>query len=140
MRLLRVSRHLHTPRFATARFPAAMILTTLVGLGACTTEPACLAEPAWGLRLEVRDSLSGLPAASNSAATADRGDGVWTLEPDPNRPELELYGVSQAGVYTVVVNRPAYAECHRSDVSVRRAGPCTLEVTRIVVRLQPVAP
>ena len=99
--------------------------------GACTTELR------FGIAVEVRDAVTGAPAADGARLIARDGDYVEIVEgpPVPGMTFLQAAG-ERAGRYTVTIQKTGYQDWTRSNVWVRDAG-CHVVTVRFEARLQP---
>jgi hypothetical protein len=100
--------------------------------GACTTELR------YGLNVEVRDAVTGAPAADGARLIARDGDYVETVEgpPIPGMTFLQAAG-ERPGRYTVTIQKTGYQDWTRDNVWVRDGG-CHVATVRFEARLQPV--
>ena len=99
------------------------------------TEPMCTLELRHAIAVEVRDSVTGEPAAVGARLIVR--DGVYA---DTSRqhgdPLLIQAGEERAGRYDVSVEKSGYREWTRENVRVT-AGACHVRTVRLDVRLQP---
>jgi hypothetical protein len=122
------------------------ILLTLAGaIVACSnTEEniSCTAVELPGLRLNVRNALSGEPAAEGATGFILDGDYSETIKTIKNPADYpQLWASMEAayerpGTYTVVVQKPGYQEWRRENVQVD-AGVCHVSTVKLEVRLEP---
>ena len=128
----------HRMRFATS--------VLLGGIAACDllpgTDPVvCPAAISRAIEVEVRDAVSGAPAAADAVGTARDGSFVevlqvvgWTGAP-ADETALLLGGVNErAGTYTVTVDKAGYERWERASINVRRSI-CGVETARLEARL-----
>ncbi len=99
--------------------------------GVCTTDFR------FGIVVEVRDAVSGAPAADGARLIVRDGDYVETVDapPTPSSTFLQAAG-ERVGRYDVTVQKPGYAEWTRTDVQVLRDG-CHVTQIRLDAQLQP---
>lgn len=106
-----------------------------------TSGRVCTTEARAGIQVEVRDALSGEPAAQGAVGIAYDGAYADTLQLFPNVPPhlpLTLIGaVERPGVYTVVVRKSGYRDWIRAGVEVRHDG-CHVITVKLEARLEPV--
>ena len=99
------------------------VLALALGLYALpVTGCACSSEARAGLVLEVRDSRTGRPLASDAAVTATDGKFVQRLyAPGDDPSALRVVGLwERAGTYRVRVERRGYKPWTKSDVVVSK--------------------
>ena len=112
-----------------------LLLAGALTLGSCESDVLCTASIEPSIVAEVRDSVTGAPAATGATllvrntaggeATAGWGE------------ELFLYwGQEQPGRFDVTVQKPGYVDWQRSGVRVP-PGRCHVETARLLVRLRP---
>jgi hypothetical protein len=111
----------------------------LAGLAGCsdTAGRACTAVFVYGLNLEIRDAVTGAPAADGATATARDGAYTETLEPVPG-PETNLVRIGageRPGTYDVTVTKPGFVTWERR-VTVT-ADECHVHPVLLDVRLSP---
>lgn len=99
--------------------------------------------PLWiapGIMLEVRNAVTGLPAACGASGKAE-GEGLiqplstgvdCNLAPD----YLYLSGIDRVGTFTVTVERPGYRSWVRDGIDVM-GGPCGLLTVQLRADLEP---
>jgi hypothetical protein len=115
----------------------------LVLLSGCKDEGTsgrlCTTEARAGIQVNVRDALTGDPAAEGAIAYAQDGAYVDTLHALPTLPPqlpLTLVGVfERPGVYTVVVQKAGYREWRRTNVVVT-ADECHVITVTLEARLE----
>ena len=114
---------------------AGVLLAALSGL-ACSESPSglsCTAEVRPGIILEIRDSVTDLPAALEAFVLARAGAFEDTLRipgaPQPSS-DVVVGAYERAGTYDVLVENPKYLPWSRSAVRVI-AGPCHVEPVRL---------
>ncbi len=120
----------------TGRLAVGAAVCLFVNTG-CSTQPTCIAEPSYGLFLEIRDAVTSVPAANGAVGRAVGAGVAEVLELGGSPPGLVLFGVSVPGEFRVTVTKPGYVPWQRSHVVIRQAGECSLAVTRIDVQLEP---
>ena len=102
----------------------------LIGGGACTTS----VEPS--IRLEIRDSVSGVGLADQATATATDWFTTYTLE-DIIDDSVRQYGPYEiGGVFDVVVTVPGYQTWTRENVKVDESG-CHVVSVDLLARMVP---
>lgn len=116
-----------------------IVAVAVVSAGCNPFSTACTEELRHGINVEVRDAVSGAPAAAGARLTIREGDYVETMD-GPAVPELVLlFGAGErAGSYTVTVQKAGYQEWTRRNVIVRDGG-CHVLSVRLEARLQPVS-
>ena len=116
----------------------AFILATATLTGACNPfTGACTTELRPGLAVEVRDAVTGAPAADGARLIARDGDYVEIVEgpPVPGMTFLQAAG-ERAGRYTVTIQKAGYQDWTRDNIWVRDGG-CHVVTVRFEARLQP---
>lgn len=101
---------------------------------ACGTTEVCTAESRAGLRVDVRDAVTGLPVAEQAVAVAREGDFEESLRRATALSFVGLY--ERAGVYRVTVTKPGYATLDTAGVRVTEDR-CHVRLTTIAVDLEP---
>lgn len=116
---------------------SALVVGCLVQ-ASCLFDPSgCTTEVAWGLRVTVRNALTGAPAGLGALVTATDGAHRETLLPFPD--SLSFFGASERpGDYDVAVSRAGFQPWNRLGVEVRDGG-CHVDTVDLDVRLQPLA-
>jgi hypothetical protein len=126
----------------TAALGAALVLS---GCGVLDlVDPVlCAGVVSRAVEVEVRDALTGEPAADGAIGTARSGGFVETLQvigwishPGP-RTAVMLGGVDERpGVYTVTVHKPGYLPWERTGVVAER-GRCGVTTAHLTANLEP---
>lgn len=101
---------------------------------ACGTTQVCTADSRAGLRVDVRDAATGLPAAEQAVVVAREGDFEESLGQATALSFVGLY--ERAGVYRVTVTKPGYATLDTAGVRVAEDR-CHVRLTTIAVGLEP---
>ena len=125
---------------------AAPLLLALL-LGGCRDgidgPPICTLEAVFGLRVEVRNGVTGEPEAEDATGTARDGEYVETLLIVPaqgtDRPLLMIGAVERPGSYDVSVTKAGFLEWTASNVTVT-ADECHVIPVTLQANLIPVAP
>jgi len=114
-------------------------------LGACGSR-SCPQGITPGIVIEVRDAITGAPAASGTTARILRGTIVVDSLTRPSGAQgesgLELTSFRTGpGTYRIVIDRPGYQSFSQDGVIVRSTGgACNANITtRVQVSLQPVS-
>jgi hypothetical protein len=98
---------------------------------------ACTADFRYGVVVEVRDSVTGAPAADGARLIARDGAYADTSDQLPFRDPLLLRAAGErGGRYDLTVQKSSYREWTRTGVRVREDG-CHVIPVRLVARLQP---
>ncbi|HTK54415.1 MAG TPA: hypothetical protein VL308_21130 [Gemmatimonadaceae bacterium] len=118
----------------------AALLTTLVSCNLVTGERTCTTEFRFGLAVFVKDSATGIGAASGATlVTVDQHGSVDSTAFPPNRTDLDptaIYGAGEhAGTFVVTLRKPGYRDWVRSGVKVTSDG-CHVRLTTITALLQ----
>ncbi|HXG01274.1 MAG TPA: hypothetical protein VNL69_10810 [Bacteroidota bacterium] len=104
-----------------------------------TSGRICTTEARAGIQLDVRDALTGEPAAEGALAYALDGSYADTLDVLPTLPPqapLTMAGVfERPGVYTVVVRKTGYRDWMQVGVVVRHDG-CHVITVMLDARLE----
>lgn len=115
----------------------------LVGLSACGIfDPGvCTTEARPAIIVEVRDALSGAPAAAGAQGYVEEGafraELVGPLPAQPGEEGLRFFGPEErAGTYRVTVEKPGYQQWRREDVRVSR-DECHVRTVHLRADLQP---
>ncbi len=99
----------------------------------------CTTEARAGIEVDVRDALTGEPAAEGAIGLAQEGLFVDTLRVFPTLPPqgaLTMVGAfERPGIYTVVVRKPGYREWTQANVVVSK-DECHVITTRLQARLE----
>ena len=104
------------------------------GLAACSDSTDC--SPTDGaIIVQVRDSVSGLPAAGAAVGRIRSPSFYGTLGQTTD--DLTLTGAAPPGRYEVTVIAPGYQTWSESRVDVESASGCGAETTTIEALLQP---
>jgi hypothetical protein len=93
----------------------------------------------YGLIVEVRDSVTGEPAAVGARLVARDGAYADTSKqlPDPYTDPLVLHAAGErAGWYDVSVKKAGYSDWRRTPVRVTKDD-CHVRTVRLAARLQP---
>lgn len=105
-------------------------------LAACQSPVYCTGSVDPSIVVEVRDSLTGAPAASGATLLVRSARG-GEATPGTSWGDLTLqWGEEQAGTFDVTVRKPGYVDWLRDDVQVPR-GQCHVVTARLLARLQP---
>ena len=118
-----------------ARFSTLILGVAAVSfLTACEQGPqACTAIFAYGLSVQVEDSVSGARLASEVAVTADDGDYHEVLQTVDS---VSFFGAGErAGSYTVRVIKDGYAPWEKSGVVVTK-DECHVKGVAVVAKLR----
>lgn len=119
-----------------ARLVSSSLVTGIVVLGACNASESltvCTREARPGIVLEVRDSLTGAPAASGALAIAQAAAFADTLRGT----DLFLSGaLERPGRYDVTVTKSGYRPWAAANVQVTQ-GLCHVETVTVQARLVP---
>lgn len=111
-----------------------------LSLSACgLVEPkVCTTEAVPALVVEVRDAITGAPAAANAVGQAEDGDFKADLiGADRGADALSLYGpFERAGTYRITVEKPGYATWQEVGVEVSR-DECHVRTVHLRADLQP---
>ena len=103
----------------------------------CLEPSACTAHIEWGLRVQVRDSVTGIPAGVGATVIAVDGSYNETLRSYPELDSLTFYGAGEReGTYLVRVTKDGYRTWSRSGIVVRDGGCHVIPVT-VQASLQP---
>jgi hypothetical protein len=128
-------------RDSTPWLLAGLTATALLACGPDgPTGTVCTALAAYGLQVQVRDSITGVPAGRGAAVTAQDGSYQETLaylgSVYPQDSLTFVGAVERAGVYTVQVAKAGYRAWSRAGVVVTRDACHVIPVT-VDARLQP---
>lgn len=120
---------------------AALAVGASAILSGCGNSPTVCTEIAIpGIALEVRDSVTYYPAASNAIGVAQDGSFVDTLEyvptPDPTTLLTMVGAWERQGTYDITVSKTGYLTWHRDSVVVT-GDQCHVHTVQIEVLLQP---
>jgi len=120
--------------------PVALLLGTVGACNFITTDRVCTDELRFGLAVGVRDSATGLAAASGATLImVDQTGAIDSTKFPPNRPDLDpvpLLGAGEhAGTFRVTVRKLGYRDWVRSEVRVTR-DECHVRVTALTALLQ----
>jgi hypothetical protein len=98
---------------------------------------ACTLELRPGIVVEVRDAVTGAPAADGARLVARDGNYVETVDgpPAPNLTFLQAAG-ERPGRYDLTVSKPGYHNWTRAGVRVRDGG-CHVIPVQLEAQLQP---
>jgi len=115
-----------------------VILALATLMAACGDDDliACTAEARSGLAVTVRDSVSGSPLTSGVEVVARDGEYADTARSSLIAGGIYSLAVERAGTYEVTVHHPAYAEWHRTGVTVTR-DECHVQTVGLLARMQP---
>jgi hypothetical protein len=114
-----------------------LVLATTLVAGCNPFTGACTTDFRFGLNVEVRDAVTGAPAADGARLIARDGDYVETVEgpPVPGMTFLQAAG-ERPGRYTVTIQKTGYQDWTRDNIWVRDDG-CHVATARFEARLQP---
>ena len=104
-------------------------------------DPVCTTELVYGLQMEVRDDVTGAPAAQGAEAEVRDGDYVEQAEnPGFNDPQaLHLLAAPErTGTYSVTVSKVGYESWDTAGLVVT-ANECHVNPVLLQVRLTPVS-
>lgn len=91
------------------------------------------------MEVEVRDAVTGAPAALGATGSIRDGDVVHELQMlDPSE-ALYLTTYGGAGMYDVLIQKEGYRDWTRPRVQVRDRGCGQLETVRLEAQLEPAA-
>jgi hypothetical protein len=99
------------------------------GLQGCDA-PLCVAEPSPAIEVQVRDSVTGAPAAAGAWGIVKHGDYVDSLRAVPYQELTMVAAYEQAGVYDVFVYKRGY----RDWMALRQSaasGSCHVRTVRL---------
>ena len=105
-------------------------------LAACEEPVMCTASVEPSIIVEIRDSVTGAPAASGATLLARDARVSIPTEGKPYDDVSLQWGAEQAGTFHVTVQKPGYENWYREDVRVGR-NRCHVETARLLARLQP---
>jgi hypothetical protein len=98
---------------------------------------ACTADFRWGVVVEVRDSVTGAPAADGARLIVRDGAYADTSDQLPFTEPLTLRAAGErGGIYDVTVEKSDYRDWTRTRVRVRE-DQCHVIPVRLEARLQP---
>lgn len=117
--------HAHVARTSLPRLLALPFLFCvgyiLNSCGATTPVGFCAAPGSEAVVISVRDSISGMPAATGAIGTLVGAGVDDTLE---HQDSLKIRGGDQTGTYNVTIDKPGYLTWSVHDVHVTEQGPC----------------
>jgi hypothetical protein len=128
---------------ATQKRLATLLCVLCLGwMVSCRSELAtgsCAAPRPLSVEVEVRDSISGEPAADGAIGTLV-GQGVDDTLSHAN--SLTVFGGDQSGTFVVTIDRPGYRTWIASNVLVTKSGLCggIVVPAQLSARLQPATP
>lgn len=105
-------------------------------IGACATDQiVCTASFAYGISVQVQDSVSGAAAASGARLVLR--DGAYVETVDQSLGGVSLSGAGERpGLYSVTVEKTGYHDWTRTNVRVT-ADECHVQGVSLTARLQP---
>lgn len=116
----------------------ALLLLIAALFGACNSTSenptACTLEARAAINVEVRDSLTGQPAAAGATGVAAEGAYADTLDAFSATSLAGAY--ERAGTYTVTVRKPGYREWRLTGVTVT-SDACHVQPVQLQARLVP---
>lgn len=125
----------------------AVVLLSVLALTSCDgfrlapgDDHVCTAEFVHGLRVEVRDAVTGAAAGSGATVRASATGFTESLQPLPEQDGevSRFHGVGERpGVYTVSVVRPGYEPWSASGVTIGH-DECHVIPVNLVVELTPI--
>jgi hypothetical protein len=119
----------------------AAVIFSAAAVAACDfpSTGGCTLEFLYGVVVDVRDSVTGAPAAAGARLIVRDGAYADTSEqlPSPYTDELILQAAGErGGIYDLTIQKPNYQEWTRRNVWVRE-GRCHVIPVRLGARLQP---
>ena len=118
--------------------PAAVRLLAVLGAAllctACGTTEPCTTEAVPGIRVELREAGTGLPAAAGATVVAHEGTFEETLL---RLDDLAFEGlVERAGTYRIVATKPGYGTIDSTGVRIEQDR-CHVRLVTLRLELQP---
>lgn len=92
-----------------------------VALAGCQEPTTCASVPQYAVTVEIRDSVSGLPAAYGTTVVLRDGafvDSVNFTQGDSTRAAVVSLGGSRPGRYSLAVTKPGYGRWERQSIVV----------------------
>ncbi len=105
----------------------------------CEGPLTCVSVPAAAVTVLVKDSASGVPAASGARLVVRDGSYVDSTSYPAGHPEIDAIalgaGWNRPGIYEITVRKAGYWDWVRSGVKVTE-GRCNVDTARLTARLQ----